>query len=233
VLLNGQGEILDFVGGSGYTPRRFFAQADLNGDGLDELCLSSILYKGGGQIHVQAVDQNGRPLDTAGVTVVPPGAPYVAELLKDKPGHAAIVAPGGAGVYNLIPAEGKRGGFNALWESLNRPLSAGLLYDVDGNGAAELLAGGRDGFVTVYSTDGIPLRTVLIGEEVKGLLALGKAETRRYIVATPRGLRVYDEGWKLLGVRPDDYARLSEFDPARRMFVAVTDDARIQLWRLE
>lgn len=231
VLLDETGAILDFAGLGGYTPRVYFGQADLNGDGLEELCMSSILYKGAGNISIHVVDHNGKP-GKSGAAVIPSGRPFVAQLLKERSGYAAIIAPGGVGVYNLNMDKEKRAGSYASWESRSRPLAAGLLHDIDGDGNAEILAGGRDGFITVYSLDGIPLKIALIGEDVKGILAFGFGKDICYIVSTPCGLRIYDENWTLIAKHADNYARLAAFDMARRTFIAVTDDARIQMWEL-
>ncbi len=233
LLLNPEGELAGLVGMGGYTPRSFFAQADLDHDGMEELYLSSILYRDGGRIQAHVVDHDGRPQATPPYTAVPAGTPFVARLLENQPGYAAVIAPGGAGVYNLNPGEAQRGGFNAVWESCNRPLSAGLVADIDGNGAPEVLAGGRDGFVTIFDIQGVPLRSVLIGEEIKGILVFGAGENARFVLATPRALRLYDAHWNPAGQRDGNYAGLRWFRSGRGEFLAVTEDGQMQLWTIK
>ena len=232
LLLNPEGGLVGLAGMGEYTPRNFFAQADLDHDGVDELYLSSILYRAGGRIQAHVVDRDGNPQSSPPFTAVPAGAPFVAQLLEDQPGCVVVVAPGGAGVYNLDPSKAKRGGFNAVWESRNRPLSAGLVADIDGDGAPEVLVGGRDGFVTIFDVKGVCLRTVLIGEEVKGILALGAGESALFVLATPRALRIYDARWKPVGQRDGNYAELRWFRPGRGEFLAVTKDGQMQLWNI-
>lgn len=233
LLLNPEGEMVGLVGMGGYTPRSFFAQADLDHDGLDELYLSSILYRDGGRIQAHVVDHDGRPLAAPPYTAVPAGTPFVARLLENQPGYAAVIAPGGAGVYNLNPGEAQRGGYNAVWESCNRPLSAGLVADIDGDGAPEILAGGRDGFVTIFDIQGVPSRSVLVGEEIKGILVFGAGKRARFVIATPRHLSVFDARWSPVGQRAGNYASLRSFRSGRGEFLAVTEDGQLQLWSIK
>ncbi len=232
VLLDERGTLLGYTGLGGYTPRRYFGPADLNGDGLSELCLYSILYRGGGTICPHGVDRDGQPVSPARQMAAPGGAPFAAQFLRQEPGCAAVIAPGGAGVYDLNVAAHRHGGANARWESLGRPVSAGLVHDTDGDGREDLLVGGRDGFLTVFSADGVPQRTVLVGEDVKGIQAFGSGTTLASVVATPGGLRVYDAQWIPQGAHADAYAGLVAYQPDQRRFLAVTEDARVQLWQL-
>jgi len=206
-------------------------QVDMDGDGLKDKVMCSMKYGAYGVVHVLLAAADGRIAGNRN-TAIPDNLPYVHELVGPKKSLAAVITPTGFGLYDLSRnfPEQQRGGLNAVWAVTGgRPISAGLVHDLDGDGVEEFIAGGSDGFLSVFSQDGQSLRTVLVGDEVRDLAALG---TRDRLVATARGILVYDADWRLVAVEPGSYARLRVADPTRRTVLAATDDARLRLLQL-
>ena len=166
---------------------------------------------------------------------IPDHLPYVVELVGEKRTRAGVITPTGYGLYDLavnFPKQQRR--YGGVWQARgSRPVSAGLVYDVDGDGKPEFLVGGRDGFLTVLSDEGKPIASRLMGGEVRGIAALGRSADVRYIVATDEGLRVFDSAWREVGREPGSYATVRVVDAARRHVLAITTDGRLRMLRLD
>lgn len=189
---------------------------DLDGDGSDELLVSwDMPWQGMGGI---AIAGDGEGIREEGIRT-PNGIAYLAEVLPGDPVRVALGTSEGFGVYDA-------GARSAVWEYLGgRPYSAGIVHDTNGDGEAELIIGGKDGFATEFSSQGEVVAAHLIGDAVRGLAVVGKGAESRYLVATDGGLRVYDAGWRPAGLLPGAYAHVVA---SEGIVVAVTADGRVR-----
>ncbi len=238
-VLDEKGRILQqYYPGFSMFQRTFVPDAvDLSGDGLMEKIMCSMKYGAYGVMHVLVGSPAGLIVGHRN-TSIPDNLPYAVELAGVRRNLACVITPVGSGVYDLarnFPEElrGTNAALVTVWEqSGGRPLSAGLVADIDGKGQPELITAGRDGFVSVYTTEGQVLNTILLGVEIHDLAVLGRGADAVFVLATSAGLRVYNRTWRLLGLQPGCYLKI-QAAPDRRSFLAVTADARLQLWRMD
>jgi len=168
-------------------------------------------------------------------TGIPDNLPYAVGLIGPRRSLAGAITPVGFGLYDLARnfPEQKRLGEDVIWEVKGgRPLSAGLLYDVNGDGKEEFLVAGRDGFISVISADGKWIENRLIGEDVLDMAVIGTGAEASYLLATEGGLCVYGADWRLRGRQPGRYAKLKVAECRERTLLAATEDGRLQLLKL-
>ena len=217
--------------------RRFVdGRVDLDSDGLAEKLMCSMKYGAYGVIHALVANAKGEIVAHRNVGI-PDNLPYVVKLLGPKRSLAGVVTPTGYGLYDLAKNFPKQqGGWASLsaWQSRGgRPIAAGLLHDLDGDGTQEYLLGGRDGFVSVVAMNGDRLDSRLLGEEILGLAALGSGEALRVFAATAGGLHVFDSAWRLVGAEPGPFAGVWAHPAGGRSILAATRDGRLRMLKLK
>jgi hypothetical protein len=93
-------------------------------------------------------------------------------------------------------------------------IQACLAADVDGDGEAEVVVGGADGFVAAFGlTDGKPKGRLLVGAPVTGLAAW-PARGLWFVGARER-LLVLGRGWEIVGARAIPVRQLCTLDETR------------------
>ena len=224
---------------------------DLNGDGLREKLMCSMKYGAFGVLHALIADADGMIAGDRR-TSLPDNLPWVQELVGERRDQAVIITPVGFGLYDMsanFPQQTHRAGQpSGVWEVQGgRPVSAGLLHDLDGDGAPEVIVGGSDGFLSVFSLGGECLSVRLIGEAVNDIAAVGAGDDLMLIVAIDSGLTAWDRDWQVRAMLPGGsrgeplpsaralpggYTRLEMADPVRCRLLAVTADGRLQLLEL-
>ncbi|MEW6356039.1 MAG: VCBS repeat-containing protein [Planctomycetota bacterium] len=216
--------------------QRTFApdSVDLNGDGLKDKLMCSMKYGAFGVIHAIVGNAKGLIAEHRN-TSIPDNLPYTVKRIQGKGALAGVITPVGFGLYDIaknFPKQ-ERSGADTVWEFRGgRPLSAGLLHDVSGDGRDEFFVAGRDGFVSVLSADGKWMENRLIGVEVLDMAAIGAGADTIYLLAAEDGLCVYGADWVLRGKQPGRYTKLTVADPKDRTVGAATDEGRLLLLKL-
>jgi len=238
MVLDVKGKVIQqYYPGFSMFQRRFVdGGVDLSGDGLDEKLMCSMKYGAYGAIHALVADEQGLVAAHRNVGI-PDNLPYVVELVGPQRSRVAVITPTGYGLYDLAEnfPDQQRGWYDkSVWQSRgSRPVSAGLLHDIDGDGVKEYLVGGRDGFVTVIAMDGQRRGSRLLGYEVLGLSALGAGDRLRLFVATEAGLLVLDSDWNVVGAEPGHFTGVWPADADKGTVLAATQDGRLKMVKLE
>lgn len=238
MVLDTKGKVIQqYYPGFSMFQRRFVdGGVDLSGDGLDEKLMCSMKYGAYGVIHALVADEDGMIAAHRNVGI-PDNLPYVVELVGEKRTRAGVITPTGYGLYDLAEnfPEQQRGWYQrSLWQSRGgRPVSAGLLHDIDGDGVKEYLLGGRDGFVTAIAMSGERLGSHLLGHEILGLSALEAGDRFRLFVATEGGLLVLDSDWCLIGAEPGAFAGVWPANASEGTVLAATQDGRLRMLKSE
>ena len=209
---------------------------DINGDGVRDKLMCSMKYGAYGVLHVLTGGSDGL-ISGFRNTALPDNLPWVAHLVGAARRQAVVITPVGFGLYDMtvnFPEQTQRmGDPNGVWEVRGgRALSAGLVADVTGDGVEEVLVGGRDGFLSVFSLQGEALRVELVGEPVTGLATVKSGGDRRVVVGTDQRLIVYDAQWREVGGLDTPCPRLTAVDAQHSTVLAATPDGRLTLLRL-
>ncbi|MGQ9555164.1 MAG: hypothetical protein ACUVWR_13760 [Anaerolineae bacterium] len=139
-------------------------------------------------------------------------------------GRILAVAETGVGILSVPRREW-------LWRAESgTSIVAAVVADSDGDGQAEVLIGGADGFVASFArADGRPLRRLRTGAPVVGLCSW--ADQGLLVAATRQGVLALDKDWHVCGFYPLAIRRLSHWGDGKALLLR--DDGVLQMLTLE
>jgi hypothetical protein len=232
------GEIVNnlIFGNSRYAWKILKQQPDLDGDGNREAFLFHYVNNSSpGDANIVRLKPDGN-LEAFSYCALIPDGKFAAELTEDKKPKLSVIGPRGFGYYQTDTSlKGSKIYNITLWSQLGtRPISAGALLDLNGDGKKDFLVGGEDGFISAFNRDdGQLLSSVALGRPVLDLLGFTNGGQPVIIANSGEALLAYDQNLKVIARHEGQYRKLAIFKEKDRSFIAIDDKGALRIIKIQ
>ncbi len=211
-------------------------QPDLQGGGRRAaFLLQQVNNSWPGDVNIIQMDAAGKLSAFSYGALIPDGR-FAADLTDENPPRLSVIGPRGFGFYKTDTGLSGSARYTLPeWRQVfTRPISAGALADMNGDGKLDFAVGGSDGFISVFNRDdGRLLNRLALGCPVRDMLRLATGGGARLVVATEADIRGYDRDLREIAVAPLTCLKLVSLRADQGRFAAFMRDGGMQIVELE